>query len=370
VNARNFERDWSLFEESLKRETRYFNRTAEAILTSIFGGIDGHKTINGRPIVVEAGPGKELAVLYRARVFQAEAKLQEAMGRPGRDVGPPPPSVAVAGRMNAAGIAVFYGATDPSVALAEVRPPVGSKVLIASFEVIRPLRLLDLSALELVADEKGSIFDRSYIRRLKRAEFLRELSQRISRPVMPDNQPGDYLPTQVIADFLATAANPPLDGIIYPSDQVGHLQSPRRIRGGGVDKRNVVLFQKAAHVQALDIPDDAVISISDGSSPLLGDPPATSALWLAGNGIALPPSAPLMAENNEREVKYAVFEEVASATPSPELDDVPLKFLNPLIVHYVRGVTLDTVSSPVLRYRVDKREPGSHADTENGERAL
>jgi hypothetical protein len=39
------------------------------------------------------------------------------MKRPDEEIGPPPPSLAVAGRMNAAGIAVFYGATDPSVAL-------------------------------------------------------------------------------------------------------------------------------------------------------------------------------------------------------------------------------------------------------------
>jgi RES domain len=67
-------------------------------------------------------------MLYRARVFfQDMAKFEEAMKRPDRDIGPPPPSVAVAGRMNAAGISVFYGATHPGVALAEVQPPVGSK---------------------------------------------------------------------------------------------------------------------------------------------------------------------------------------------------------------------------------------------------
>jgi hypothetical protein len=38
--------------------------------------------------------------------------------------------------MNAQGIAVFYGATDASVALAETRPPVGSKVLVGAFEII------------------------------------------------------------------------------------------------------------------------------------------------------------------------------------------------------------------------------------------
>jgi len=51
--------------------------------------------------------------------------------------------------MNARGVSVFYGAIDPRVALAEVRPPVGSRVAVARFEIIRPLRLLDLNALAM-----------------------------------------------------------------------------------------------------------------------------------------------------------------------------------------------------------------------------
>jgi len=77
-----------------------------------------------------------------------------------------------------------------------VRPPVGSKVLIGRFEVIRPLRLLDLRALELLADEEGSIFDVEHVRRLQRGKFLRGVSWLVSKPVMPDDQVRDYLPTQ------------------------------------------------------------------------------------------------------------------------------------------------------------------------------
>ncbi|MCB2401972.1 RES family NAD+ phosphorylase [Rhizobium ruizarguesonis] len=53
-----------------------------------------------------------------------------------------------------------------------------------------------------------------------------------SRPVMPDDQEFDYLPTQAVADFLATETVTPLDGIIFPSVQVA----------GG--KQNVVLFTR------------------------------------------------------------------------------------------------------------------------------
>src|SRR5271157_1960485 len=120
---------WSHFEKSLKTQARYFSHTAEETLTSIFEGITEHNTRDGRPIVVEAGPGTALSSLYRARVFQSDTKLAEALKAPDKGLGPPPALLAPAGRMNARGISVFYGATDRIIALAEVRPPVASRVL-------------------------------------------------------------------------------------------------------------------------------------------------------------------------------------------------------------------------------------------------
>jgi RES domain len=148
--------------------------------------------------------------------------------------------------MNAKGITVFYGATTPEIALAEVRPPVGSQVAIARFEITRPLRLLDLTALAEV-HEHGSIFDPGYADRLGRMMFLRTLSARMARPVMPDDQETVYLPTQAIADYLATEGKVPLDGILFPSVQVG---------GSG---DNIVLFHKAARCAELDIPEGTEI---------------------------------------------------------------------------------------------------------------
>lgn len=334
VDTWDFETGWIDFEHSLKTEARYFNRFAEFQLGSIFEGINDHKTSSGRGIVVELAQGEEPLVLYRARVFQDMAKFEEAVKHPDREVGPPPPSGAVAGRMNAAGISVFYGATNRDVALAEVQPPVGSKVLVAGFEVIRPLRLLDLTALDLVADEQGSIFDPGYIYCLKRAEFLRGLSRRISRPVMPANQPRDYLPTQAIADYLATAINPPLDGIIYPSVQAG--PSPR-LFGHYEDNRNVVLFHKTARVRPLEIPEGAEISVFDDCD--------NSAFGTLDDGP---------------EAQYTVWEDVDNLGPVSEFedsDDVPLR-LTLLEVHHVRGVKIDSVSSEIRRYRAKKRDAG------------
>jgi RES domain-containing protein len=235
-----WQRRWQEFEQSLWKEARFFSRQAAELLHSVFGGIDQLRTGRGAAAVLEAGPGQALDHLYRARVFQATETLEVALGRPDLHLGPPPAALASAGRMNARGISVFYGATTPSTAVAEVRPPVGSEVAVARFDIIRPLRLLDLTALDNVAVH-GSVFEQSLRAKRERAAFLQTLGGHMTRPVMPDDEAFDYLATQAVGDFLATENQPPLDGILFPSTQV---------RNG----RNVVLFHKSSRVQLLDLP--------------------------------------------------------------------------------------------------------------------
>ncbi len=104
ADTEDFESDWYDFEKSLKTQTRYFNKHAEYVLASIFDGIDAYRTRSGRSVIVAAGPGTALTTLYRAREFQKERELREAMKRPNSEIGPPPASKAVAGRMNASGV--------------------------------------------------------------------------------------------------------------------------------------------------------------------------------------------------------------------------------------------------------------------------
>ena len=328
---------WFQFERSIKSQARYFSRTAEETLASIFKGIAEHKTQKGHPIVVEAGPGKELSALYRARVFQSSTKLEDALKRPDKEVGPPPALSAAAGRMNAQGIAVFYGATDPVVALAEVRPPVGSTVAVGRFELIRPVRLLDVEALRSV-EVTGSIFDREFIRRLERAKFLKWLSHRIAMPVMPDDEPFDYLPTQAIADFLATDAHLALDGLLYPSVQ------------GSEGKLNVVLFHKAARVQPLDIPKGTEIwaSLSHDTE----DGPEAD-YWVFED---VPPKVPSPPSETD---DFSFFSAPLTEPRSEDSDDreATLKLdVSKLTVHHINRIKFQTQAHSVVRHRSEKRE--------------
>ena len=248
----HFHDDWARFERSLKSETRFFSRTAEAVLSDIFSGIAEARTRHGDSVISGAGPGTVLTRLFRARPFQSQERLEQALARPDLEVGPPPSPLARPGRMNARGVPVFYGATDERIAMAEVRPPVGADVVVAQFVIVRPLRLLDVAALGTVFVE-GSIFDPTLAGRSKRAVFLKTLSARVTRPVMPDAEDFEYLVTQAMADYLADHPDLDLDGILFPSVQ-------SRTKGA-----NVVLFHKASRTALLDLPDGT--TVEPGNTP-------------------------------------------------------------------------------------------------------
>ncbi len=323
---------WHFFEKTIKTEARFFSRVAAEQLSKLFDNIDQMRTLQGQPLIIDAGPGTNHTHLYRARVFPSDDKLKLSMMRPDKELSAPPSHFASAGRMNARGISVFYGATSISTALAEVRPPVGSNVAVARFEIIRPLRLLDLSALAQV-NETGSIFDTGYAYRLGRMVFLRELSQRIVRPVMPDDEASEYLPTQAIADFLATEGKVPLDGILYPSVQVN---------GDGL---NAVLFHKAAKCQKLEFPKGTELKASVYT--LYDEGPERD--------YTVTEAVPPKVKTPDEDTSLVPFERMhLQHLDLPDYDEREETLsvdLESMRVHCVKAVQIDTSEFAVRRYR-------------------
>lgn len=238
-----FSSNWRRMSESLRTEARLCNPIVFQILDEMFGPVAYDATADGRPVVVLAGPGRALSSLHRARVCQGMEELRKCIAYPEAELGPHAIGKGRAGRMNATGVSVFYGATHEAVARAEVRPPVGSKVLIGQFEIIRPLRLLDLNALSKIRiDSSLSLFDETAVKQIGRRDFLAQLCEKLVMPVMPQDEESSYLITQAIADYLAMHEDLAIDGIIFSSAQAS------KSAGG----KNVVLFHKAARVLKAD----------------------------------------------------------------------------------------------------------------------
>lgn len=338
VRDYEFAVEWQGIERSLKSQSRFFNQSAEAFLARLFADLDGRVTQDGHPVVVTAGPNTDHKSFFRARVFHKHDELDEAMMRPDLHLGPPPGRFARAGRMNANGISMFYGASDKGVALAEVRPPVGSRALAGEFQLTRPVRLLDVSALHSIYVE-GSIFDPSYLDQLGLAKFMTRLSDRITMPVMPDDEPTEYLITQMIADYLARHPAPGLDGILFPS-----VQCPGA-------HRNVVLFHHASRVEALQMPDETELSAQQYCSTEDGEEPDYH-VW-----EEVPPAPEAKKDKTDDVLGLFDMLDVPKFDPDADDRDATLRVLADTIsAHHITGVTFATDDFKVRRYRSEKRE--------------
>ena len=235
---------WRRMEHSLQFESRLANPLVGSILTLVFDGIEDLRSKDDRSAIVIAGLGQPISFFQRGRVFHDQEAMAVALKHPEKHLGPVPGGKGSPGRMNAKGISVFYGATDDDTAIAEVRPPVGSMVVTARFDVIRPLRLLNLNDLKEIRPHSHiSYFDPGRRSHAARCAFLNDLQNQMTMPVMPDVAESGYLITQAIADFLATHETLNLDGILFPSAQVPQDASPGQ---------NVILFHKASAVERVE----------------------------------------------------------------------------------------------------------------------
>ena len=237
----HFHETWMAFRNELRSRVRFFSATADGNLSDIFGKLTTYRASDGRPVIREIEPGDGDSVIWRARPAQSTEELEVILKSPACEIGPPPSRLATAGRMNAQGIPVFYGAMGQSTCVSEVRAPVGSYVVVGKFQLLRSVRLLDLDALAEVSLEV-SYFDPDCAERQGRAAFLRSFVSEISRPVMPQDEALEYLSTQVVAEYLANKVTPRLDGLIFRSSQTG---------GAG---RNLALFNHACGVEPYALP--------------------------------------------------------------------------------------------------------------------
>jgi hypothetical protein len=248
-----FRDQWNAFCQALKHERRFFN--SASVLDNILGPIlKGRWATDAEALRVIGPEDGGTRHLYRGRVANEEAGRRSIYASPIRQLAPPEPAAARAGRMNAAGISVFYGSFDENTCVAELRIPVGGSALIGQFEILRPLRVLDLTRLE-AARQRLSYFDRDYARLRGYASFIQGFHQEIRRPVIPGRESLDYLPTQIVAEYLWTQVTPQIDGLIFGSSQISDSAN------------NIVLFPHACRVEGAEAEQPRTVRSAYVSAP-------------------------------------------------------------------------------------------------------
>lgn len=234
--------EWEYLGEELAHHRRFFSESARGLFDRLFAGVsdlnfydsDAERRL---PVVDDLPAGTEI---LRARVVRSDSDLRVFIETPARELGAPPAGKASAGRMNAAGVAVFYGALDSETCIAEMRPALGGRVLVGGFRTTQTLRVLDFRRLQAARLAEVSYFDTRYSEQRERAVFLQRLHGLISRPVVPGHE-DEYLITQTLSEYLAHVHLPKFDGVIFQSVQ----------REGGA---NIVLFSREAVEAIADQP--------------------------------------------------------------------------------------------------------------------
>ena len=113
---------------------------------------------------------------------------------------------------------------------------VGGRAAVGQFQLIRPIKVLDLTVFDEPSPEI-SMFEANYRDIIAYGLFLESFHREIRKPVLQRDEAIDYIPTQVISEFFAHEFEPNLDGIIYSSSQTD---------GEG---RNIVLFNRSAVIE-------------------------------------------------------------------------------------------------------------------------
>ena len=227
---------WKEFCKRIKHFSRFFDAEAINLLNEIFNDLVKYPHYGDLPPIRDFGNAENERYIYRARKSDEDQKIINLIRNPYKELGCPPHNKATGGRMNPVGISVFYGAFDRETCIAELRLPVGSKVISGKFEIIDKLIVLDLTVINNIYDYL-SMFDPDYVRKLNKIRFLRKFEKELSKPVLPGDELLDYLPVQALIEYLGNYFKPQIDALIYPAVQMGG------------DKKNIVLFNHAAVVE-------------------------------------------------------------------------------------------------------------------------
>lgn len=230
---------WQRFKHSIIHERRFNSDEAKQYLQSIFDGLHLQKDKGGQKVVYELDPSHDPRRIFRARREDSPERRARIRSNPSRELGAPPLGFRRANRMNAAGIPAFYGAFDLKTCIAENRPPVGCIMVGTAFELTRPIVVLDTTRFARPVLPL-SIFSPVYRERQDQWQFMQSFMDEISAAILPDDETLQYVPTQVVSEFIHAdlsvkirGAERNIDGIIYRS-----AQNP--------EGKNIVLFGAAA----------------------------------------------------------------------------------------------------------------------------
>lgn len=188
---------WKTLHNELKHINRFFPQTKI--------NFDRLKYLFERVVIKEESRPK---IWYRARIQQGSTPYAVT------EMGAPPKTLASHGRANPAGIPYLYLASDELTAISEVRPHTGEDVSIAHYSIAHGLKLVDLRHPRRTVSP-FELGDEANIHSLLiDIDFLEQLGNELTRPIIPKSAAYDYIPSQYLCEYIKQCG---YDGVIYKS---------------------------------------------------------------------------------------------------------------------------------------------------------
>jgi hypothetical protein len=116
------------------------------------------------------------------------------------------------GRANPKGIPYLYVATDKETAMSEVRPSLGTILSVGEFTPSRELKIIDFSVHQ--ENNKMALYLKEPCEEKRVEAVWADMDKAFSVPISNTNFTSDYVPTQIIAEFIKSLD---YDGIAYKS---------------------------------------------------------------------------------------------------------------------------------------------------------
>jgi len=200
--------EWKNFCKNVKHKARYFDHP-EFSVTGILSEFD----IFFQQLVTYS----DQTYIYRSRKINNAQEERDIDTNPAKELGKVPVEHAKNNRFSPVGISYGYFAFDERTAVAEIRPEHSDNVAIGTFLVPLGLRFIDFrrASMERALDYFDDDFnDRLYCQQ----QFISEFIADISRPISSDEQLLEYIPTQIMAEFIWSRG---YDGFLFDSSLTG-----------------------------------------------------------------------------------------------------------------------------------------------------
>lgn len=213
---------WSLFKSTVKYKARYVFHFKEIFTNHLF--TDPITILNQvQNSILSLNLFLELPKktrLYRCRQHTLSTPVKEA-----KDITSAPQQFSKAnGRMNPAGISMFYSSQHKVLTIKEVvdlndnsRPYYSTAI----FYTKEKLKLVDLTKVP----SSPSIYDETNNRHIEILAFLNSFIEDITKPIQANDSIIEYVPTQIVTEYIRFNPKLGVDGIIYPSSKDRNLNN-------------------------------------------------------------------------------------------------------------------------------------------------